>query len=121
MKPILISAGVLLVLGYIIWPKVQALDQYGVESAARGGLGTLRLRVDEQKKAGGKPPAELAGAPVLWESTFFRPPHPPTSSVLKMSRSEARDSGGWGYDARTGDVFIDCSHSDSKLSAWSSY
>ena len=106
---------------WIFFPKAQSLDRYGVESVARGGLGTLRMRVEAATKTGARPLATLSDAPLLWKSTFYRPPHAPTSAVIAATTSTAKDTGGWGYDSATGRVFIDCAHTDSKLIRWSEY
>lgn len=121
MKAAAIGFAVLGMLAWIWWPKVQALDQYGVESAARGGLGTMRIALEERRKRDGRAPASLDQGPALWKSTFFRPPHAPTAAVVAATTATATDIGGWGYDAGAGRVFVDCTHTDSKGSVWASY
>lgn len=121
MKAAAIVVSLLAAAVWISWPNVQALDRYGVESAARGGFGTLRLELDERRKREGRPPAALETGPRLWESTFFKPPHAPTAAVVAATTAAATDTGGWGYDARAAHVFIDCTHTDSKGTVWASY
>jgi hypothetical protein len=53
-------------------------------------------------------------------------PHPLTRKVAHYPSFTPRDSGRWGYvddpkDANFGTVFIDCTHTDSRGSAWTSY
>ena len=119
MKLLLGAAAALALLGAVLLPRVRELQRYHAESAAHGRLGLLKLAVPDAKKRDGRWPAALPEAPELWRAQLAALPHPPTAAVT--ASASARDGGGWGYDAASGRVFIDCTHLDSRLKSWSEY
>lgn len=115
----------------VVWPKVKDLQRYGGEGANKGALASLRIAAQEYKAARGawpSSPDELVKAglikavPALWDKRGAGFPHPPTSSVVLSDGP--RDTGGWAYSV-AGDsaplIFIDCTHADSRGTAWSYY
>lgn len=64
--------------------------------------------------------------PILWSSSSVGP-HKTSSEVIVVSERTGTDSGKWGYvvslssPALSGDVYIDCTHTDAKGSVWTSY
>ena len=66
----------------------------------------------------GTPSKALAKLPSLW-GRFSEIPHPKTSAARVAPDGGAADSGKWGY--ADGAVFIDCTHTDTRGSFWTSY
>jgi hypothetical protein len=109
-KSFLIVVGVIGLAVALTWDKFQALDQYGVESAVRGAVAEFRMGRYTVEKP-----------PRLWESTIYPAPHPAGTGLVEASTAAVKDSGYWGRDPKTGHVFIDCAHTDSKGSVWAQY
>lgn len=97
-------------------------------AATKGHLGLLRQGLaDAMAAGGGAPPAALplvkrfdATAPEV-PPAKLRPYHRPSAAVAEGS--EPNDAGGWLYDraASTPTVRVNCTHTDPKGSAWSTY
>ncbi|MBI5200033.1 MAG: hypothetical protein HY925_00475 [Elusimicrobia bacterium] len=113
-----IGTGIFLLIAY---PKFKDLERYVVEGTAKGNLGVLRQNVEAHRTNTGRLPEKLGPAGTLWDTKIYSVPHPPTSAVVAGSTASARDTGGYGYDSAAGVVFIDCTHTDSRGSAWTSY
>ena len=123
MKEILFGGGLLVLSALFMWPRFSDYDRYVLEGGAKGKLSEMRHRASLAKKDGRQPKLEdLGAAPALWDgSLFFRKPHRATSAIVETTVAAARDTGGWGWDEKAGHVFIDCTHTDSKLSVWTAY
>ena len=102
------------------------------EGATRGNLGTVRssLRIYNADTEGYYPEslAYLAeGSKYLQrvpqiEVPFFHP----DSNAVRLSASGANDAGGWQYnnvpsDTSFGDLWVNCTHTDTSSSVWTSY
>lgn len=68
----------------------------------------------------------LTEDPSLCQGSPFYSPHWRSRAAVSHPSRTAQDSGRWGYvdnpkDAEFGQVFIDCSHTDSRGARWDSY
>lgn len=103
------------------------------EGAAKGNLGTIRsaLRIYYADMEGGAYPETLA---VLAQNSTFlprvpeveAPPYHPDSNAVRTSAGAANDAGGWQYnnvpsDLNYGTLWVNCTHTDSAGSVWTSY
>jgi type II secretory pathway pseudopilin PulG len=64
--------------------------------------------------------------PTLWNGRKGLFPHPPTDEWIILKNKTVNDSGKWAYvyapgTNSHGELFIDCTHLDSKSKAWSEY
>ena len=102
------------------------------EGATRGNLGTVRsaLRIYNADVEGYYPESlaflaegtkYLQRLPEI-EVPFFHP----DSSVTRLTAAAANDAGGWQYnnvstDAGYGTLWVNCTHTDTSSSLWTSY
>lgn len=124
----LLVAGVGFLMFMIAFPMFRPLVRKSGEGAMKNGLAELRAAVAVHKAAhDGAAPASLealveskslAALPFLW-GRFSEIPHPKTSEARAARDGDAADTGKWGYAGGT--VFIDCTHTDNRGSAWTSY
>lgn len=128
--------GIVVLLITIAAPAYTGLFRASAEGAMKGGLVTLREGVERYRKEhDGRAPDSLealvqaktiAELPPLWpmgsESV-----HAKTTASLVVDGAAATDSGQWAYvvspssPGAVGAVFIDCTHTDRKGSAWTEY
>ncbi|MBI3298365.1 MAG: hypothetical protein HYZ75_09400 [Elusimicrobia bacterium] len=109
-----------------IWRDLYRVSKDG---ATRGRLTALRTAVQQARDAElGLAPGDLSElSPKFIDSvpaaelrvSAFRRLHEDSGAV--RVGSAATDEGGWLYDAEAGAVFVNCTHTDSKLSVWSVY
>ena len=119
------------ILASIMVPKLANAMQKAKEGSLKGNLGTLRSAVSiYYADTEGQFPANLD---VLTLNAKYLPAvpaakgladHPESNAVTLGASSD--DSGGWTYnnvggDARYGSVVVNCTHTDTKGSVWSSY
>lgn len=103
-------------------PHFGGLVRKSSEGATKGNLGSIRAALSRYNgdTQGQYPPGLDALSGKYLDSL---PPaktpnfHPDSSAVLKGEN--ANDSGGWLYDGEN--VFVNCTHTDTKGNAWSSY
>jgi hypothetical protein len=94
--------------------------------ATKGNLGALRHLLSEATAADkGDPPARLESVVGPGKMLTSLPqakvrPHHPNSSAVEDD-GILTDAGGWVYDAVSKTVRVNCTHTDSKGSVWSSY
>lgn len=123
---LILGVGVLLFM--IAFPMFRPLVRKSGEGAMKNGLAEVRAAVQIHKAShDGRAPDSLealveskalAKLPSLW-GRFSEIPHPKTSAARAERDAAAADSGRWGYAGGT--PFIDCTHTDTKGSAWTSY
>lgn len=105
------------------------------EGAMKAGLGLLRAEVDRYRGEHDRPPESLEalvaakalpGIPPLWPR-HIGVPHPRTAATTIVGEPLAADTGRWAYvvssssPGLSGAVFIDCTHTDTRGKAWTSY
>ena len=131
---LMIVVAIIGVLASIAIPKFADLIRKSSEGATKGSLGSLRSAIGiYYGDMEGQFPADPASLTVGGRYLRAIPPaktpnyHPDSSAILLGSAAGGfTDGGGWGYDAAPGDqdyggIFVNCTHTDSKGSVWSSY
>lgn len=122
---------VLGILFLVVYPGFSGLFRKSAEGKIKGDLAGLRAAVEYYRKAKGAYPlrleqvARLAPIPMLWPSGSGVPHDANNEVVVRGSRGSG-DSGHWGYVADKsaadfGRVYVDCTHTDTRGSAWTSY
>ncbi|MBI5883931.1 MAG: hypothetical protein HZB91_12605 [Elusimicrobia bacterium] len=103
------------------------------EGRTRDALRKIRADLQEYRlKHLGKPPADLAAfftkyaVPPAAELPYYHPVSAAIHSLASLADNSAADTGGWAYvsnprDKDFGAFLINCSHTDSRGSAWDSY
>lgn len=139
------SVGALGALGFKSFGRFRDLQNYGKEGATKGGLGTLRsaLSIYYGDQEGLYPvslealiPKHLEAMPKaevpehketdVWTAYGAEVCGPKSEYGRALDASTLKDTGGWGYvadpkaDCR-GQVFVDCTHTDTKGSSWTGY
>lgn len=132
-----VGAAVIIALcGAVAWPRFRELIRYSGEGAMKGNLADLRQRIVAYRGAhdGASPPAlealidakTLPRLPVLWSSSYVGAHAKTTESIVAADRTGA-DTGKWAFVISPstpelhGTVFIDCTHTDARGSAWTSH
>jgi hypothetical protein len=99
-------------------------EAVGMESRALSKLAALEAAVARFTKEKGHPPARLwelapnyiGEIPALDLSPVG---HAPTNKAHEYAPgAPSRDTGGWGYSAQDGRVFVDCTHRNSRERIW---
>ncbi|MBI2787854.1 MAG: hypothetical protein HYX59_04160 [Elusimicrobia bacterium] len=107
----------------MVAPYFSGLFRRSHEGALKARLADLRAVVERYRTShGGNPPPtldDLGELPPLW-GRYTEIPHPETPAAV-LTGGAASDTGKWAYAAPTGTVFIDCTHTDSRGSSWTSY
>lgn len=120
----------------IAWPRFRELLRYSGEGAMKGNLADVRQRIAAYRGAhdGAAPPALEAlidpktspRLPTLWSNSYTGA-HPKTTEAIVVTERTGADTGKWAYVVSPstpelhGTVFIDCTHTDNRGSAWTSY
>jgi Tfp pilus assembly protein PilE/TM2 domain-containing membrane protein YozV len=132
----LLVGGVAGVLFLIAAPAYRGLFRRSAEGAMKGNLVALRQAVERYRGAhAGRAPESLdalasdkalGGIPSLWPSGSGVP-HERTSASIVVGAVAGADSGRWAYvvsassPEATGTIYIDCTHTDTRGGAWTSY
>lgn len=97
------------------------------EGATRGKLGTLREALARHSaENGGRSPADLSALPGLASlPAALAPYYHPASSAVRLGTSPD-DGGGWLYNnveghPERGGVWVNCTHTDSKIWRWDQF
>ena len=114
----------------MVAPYFSGLFRRSHEGALKARLADLRTVVERYRAAhGGQPPPsleDLGELPPLW-GRYAEIPHPGEPAAVVVDDAKASDTGKWAYvispssPGLTGTLFIDCTHTDFKGEAWSSY
>lgn len=121
---------VLILLYLIITPYFSGMFRKSAEGAVKNDLARLRQAVAAHRAGrDGQAPSsleDLGPIPPLW-GRYAEVPHPGRAAALVVESSAPADTGKWAYvlspssPSLSGAVFIDCTHTDIKGSAWNSY
>jgi len=127
---------IFIVLSAITAPAYTGLFRHSAEGSMRGGLATLRMAIVSYRTShDGRAPESLEALvavkalpeiPLLWMAGS-KSVHAKTSSSIVVYSTAAKDTGQWAYvvslssPEETGAVFIDCTHTDTRGSAWTAY
>jgi len=139
---LMIVVAIIGILSAIAIPKFADLIRKSNEGATKGNLGAIRSAVSiyygEQEGWYPSGAAVNLGAVLTMENgkylkevpACYAAGHHAKSTVFSVAATSATDGGAWGYgwdDTPTGaqklwgDVWVDCSHTDSKATTWSFY
>ncbi len=131
---LMIVVAIIGILAAIAIPKFAEMVRKSNEGSTKGNLGALRsaMSIYYADMEGNRPsdPASLTvNGKYLSAIPKARAPnyHPAGSAIVLGSFGTGlTDAGAWIYDAETteaqyGEIFVDCSHTDTKGSTWASY
>lgn len=120
----------------VVWPSFRDLLRFSAQGAMKGNLSGLRQNIADYRSAhdGAFPPTletlidpkTLPRLPMLWSNSYAGA-HAKTIESIVVAERAGTDSGKWAYVVSPstpelhGTVFIDCTHTDNKGSAWTSY
>ncbi len=128
---LMIVVAIIGILAAIAMPKFAELMVKSKEGAIKGSLGSLRSAVgiyfaDNEGKYPGDLTVLTANARYLKEMPLTKglPLHADSAAVAIAMAAD--DSAGWTYNATAGDanngmVMVNCTHTDTKGSIWTSY
>ncbi|MDO8757259.1 MAG: hypothetical protein Q7J64_04560 [Elusimicrobiota bacterium] len=126
----LFVVGLCALLLMIVWPSFSAIYRKSAEGEMKGGLASLRdafarYRLERSEN----PPSlealveskHLAKLPRLWPKNSGIP-HAQGSESILLPDSVSTDSGKWAFAVGSSTpIFIDCTHTDTRGLAWTSY
>jgi len=130
---LMIVVAIIGILAAIAIPKFAELIRKSSEGASKGNLGSLRSSLSiYYGDLEGNYPAQLAALTISGKYLTAIPSakapnyHPDSSGETDGLLSSANDGGGWVYnnvttDANVGNVIVNCTHTDTKGSVWTSY
>lgn len=88
------------------------------EGVTKGNLAAIREAVKAHRDGhDGQPPVSLAAVEV--RAAKLKPHHPDSAAVRLAA--EPDDAGGWLYEAKGGNTFVNCTHTDTNGSIWTGY
>ena len=130
---LMIVVAIIGILAAIAIPKFAMLLRKSKEGASKGNLGALRSSLlIYYADMEGAYPSVLSALTVNAKYMSVIPPaktpdyHPDSSAENDGTALQFSDAGGWQYnnvagDAAEGSLWINCTHTDTKGSAWSAY
>ena len=130
---LMIVVAIIGILAAIAIPKFAELIRKSGEGASKGNLGSIRSSLSiYYGDMEGQYPGELAGLTVAGKYLTSLPTaktpnyHADSAAEKDGLLSTANDAGGWVYNnvagnANIGNMEINCTHTDSKFSIWTSY
>ncbi len=129
---LMIVVAIIGILAAIAIPKFASLIRKSSEGASKGNLGSIRSALSiYYGDMEGQYPSDMASLTVAGKYLSAVPVakapnyHPDTSTILQ-NVTTANDGGGWVYNNVTGDpnlgtVWVNCTHTDTKGSIWTTY
>ena len=129
---LMIVVAIIGILAAIAIPKFASLIRKSSEGASKGNLGSIRSALSiYYGDMEGQYPNNLAALTVAGKYLSAVPPskapnYHPDSSTVREGASTANDGGGWNYDnlaadSNLGTLFVNCTHTDTKGSVWTTY
>ena len=130
---LMIVVAIIGILAAIAIPKFAELIRKSGEGASKGNLGSIRSSLSiYYGDMEGQYPSTLAGLTVAGKYLSAIPTakvpnyHPDSSGEVDAGPLVANDNGGWVYnntpgDSNLGNMEINCTHTDTKGSIWTSY
>lgn len=128
---LMIVVAIIGILAAIAIPKFADLIRKSNEGSTKGNLGTVRSSLsiyygDQEGQYPNTPEALTTGGSYIdFIPGVKTPNYHPDTSAIELNNS-GNDAAGWGYnntpsDANFGALFVNCSHTDSKGTVWSTY
>ncbi len=128
---LMIVVAIIGILAAIAIPKFASLIRKSSEGASKGNLGSIRSALSiYYGDMEGQYPADLSALTVAGKYLAAVPaakaPNYHVDSSVDVLEASGDDAGGWAYnnlagDANLGTVFVNCTHTDTKNSVWTSY
>jgi prepilin-type N-terminal cleavage/methylation domain-containing protein len=130
---LMIVVAIIGILAAIAIPKFAELIRKSSEGASKGNLGALRSAMsiyygDLEGQYPATVDALTIGGKYLGQVPAAKAPnyHPDASATTLFSVSGLNDVGGWAYmdlatNANMSNVYVNCSHTDTKGSIWTAY
>ena len=129
---LMIVVAIIGLLAAIAIPKFASLIRKSGEGASKGNLGAIRSALSiYYGDMEGQYPTDLAALTVAGKylnpvPVAKAPNYHPDSSTVAQGVTSAADAAGWTYNNVTGDsnlgsMFVNCTHTDTKSSVWSTY
>ena len=128
---LMIVVAIIGILAAIAIPKFANLIRKSSEGASKGNLGSIRSALSiYYGDMEGQYPTDLAALTVAGKYLSAVPPakspnyHADTSTI--QLNTSSNDAGGWTYnnitgDANLGTIWVNCTHTDTKGSTWTTY
>ncbi len=127
----MIVVSIIGILAAIAIPRFAALIRKSAEGASKGNLGTMRsaLKIYYADMTGTYPNTPLAltiGGKYLASFPKSRAPDYHSDSTALTIGNTSDDSAGWLYvqdpaDSLFGSIMVNCTHTDTKQSVWTTY
>src|SRR5687767_4735634 len=130
---LMIVVAIIGILAAIAIPKFAELIRKSGEGASKGNLGALRSAMsiyygDMEGVYPANVTALTLGGKYLTVIPTAKAPtyHPDGAGIILLTASAPNDAGGWHYNdqatnANIGNVLVNCTHTDTKGSIWTSY
>jgi prepilin-type N-terminal cleavage/methylation domain-containing protein len=130
---LMVVVAIIGVIAAIAIPKFASLVRKSNEGATKGNLGALRSAISiYYGDLEGQFPGDMASLTI--GSKYMNPqipksrvpPYHVDTSVVTEAASTSNDGGGWLYDnimadANLGTVWVNCTHTDTRKSVWTTY
>ena len=128
---LMIVVAIIGILAAIAIPKFAELIRKSSEGASKGNLGAIRsaLSIYYGDLEGQYPtalPALTIGGKYLTAVPMSKAPNYHADTSVVVNQTSANDAAGWSYNntntnANFGTVWVNCTHTDTKGSIWTSY
>ncbi len=128
---LMIVVAIIGILAAIAIPKFASLIRKSSEGASKGNLGSIRSALSiYYGDMEGQYPSDLASLTIagkyLSSVPVAKAPNYHSDSSTINNATSSNDGGGWSYnntvgDANLGTVWVNCTHTDTKGSVWTTY
>ena len=128
---LMIVVAIIGILAAIAIPKFASLVRKSSEGASKGNLGAVRSALSiYYGDMEGQYPSDMSSLTVsgkyLASIPMAKTPNYHADSAVIANQTSSNDAGGWSYNNTTGDanlgtVLVNCTHTDTKGSVWTSY
>ena len=128
---LMIVVAIIGILAAIAIPKFASLIRKSSEGASKGNLGSVRSALSiYYGDLEGQYPSNMASLTIAGKYLSVVPvskaPNYHTDTSTTYNQTSANDAGGWSYNNTTGDanigtLWVNCTHTDTKGSVWTTY
>ena len=128
---LMIVVAIIGILAAIAIPKFAELIRKSSEGASKGNLGALRSALSiYYGDMEGQYPTDVAsltiGGKYLSAVPVAKAPNYHSDTSVSVGQTSANDAGGWSYNNTTGNanlgtVWVNCTHTDTKGTVWTTY